>query len=279
MNKFTIVIPTHNRNSGLFKTLNWIQRDVSNDTEVIVIDDYSDKPVNSSIISYFTKIKIKLIRMHKKSGASKCRNIGAEFASNEWIAFFDDDDYWLIGRNNYLSKLTENLTRKKNLIISSFIKISFFNIPKIIYRKATVKNLEIKNNLGGCSCIFIKKSFFNKLNGFDEKLLSCQDWDLYLRAKRFSRIHTSMLPNILYIQHKNAISNNLKSVYSGRKIFYFKHKPFLNKKARRMHLGYLYWVRFSSRKKIKLSMLIKRVFLIRYISPVLFINKIVKIIK
>ena len=113
MNKFTIVIPTHNRNSVLFKTLNWIQRDVSNDTEVIVIDDCSDKPVNSSIISYFTNIKIKLIRMHKKSGASKCRNIGAQFASNEWIAFFDDDDYWLIGRNNYLSKLTENLTRKK----------------------------------------------------------------------------------------------------------------------------------------------------------------------
>ena len=105
INKISIVIPTSNRNKLLFRSLNSINIDVPSFTKIIIVDDCSIKPVDRNIINKFPKLSIKLIRLNKASGASHARNIGANFVDTKWIAFFDDDDFWLPGRYKHFLKI------------------------------------------------------------------------------------------------------------------------------------------------------------------------------
>lgn len=99
--RFTIVIPTYDRPSRLSATLAAIARlDYPRDAfEVIVVDDGSPQPVDSSTRPYLNSISLTVLRQSNQ-GPAVARNRGAEKARGEWLAFFDDDchphPHWLM---------------------------------------------------------------------------------------------------------------------------------------------------------------------------------------
>jgi len=52
----------------------------------------TDKTIQ--VVSQLKDDRIKLIKLEKKGGAQRARNIGIMNASGEWIAFLDSDDTW-----------------------------------------------------------------------------------------------------------------------------------------------------------------------------------------
>jgi glycosyltransferase involved in cell wall biosynthesis len=88
----SIIIPTYKRPAKLRRALSSIKVSNPNDIEVIVIDDDPDMSaaqiiVNYPFVRYFAKRGI-------DRGLSRSRNIGIEFARNEFLVFLDDDDYF-----------------------------------------------------------------------------------------------------------------------------------------------------------------------------------------
>lgn len=83
----TIIIPTYNRNEYADKLLKQLDKQMENDVEVILVDDFSDIP-------YQSKYKwLKIIRLEKNSGgASVPRNVGLDNAKGKYITFVDVDD-------------------------------------------------------------------------------------------------------------------------------------------------------------------------------------------
>ena len=89
----SVIIPTYNRYEFVNRAINSVINQTYKDIEIIVVDDCSEDPRYQEL----SKNKnIKYFRLDKRSGLPACgRNLGIKNSLGEWVAFLDDDDYWV----------------------------------------------------------------------------------------------------------------------------------------------------------------------------------------
>lgn len=94
--RVSIIIPTHNREKYIVTAIKscLIQDEVG---QVIVVDDAStdSTPI---LLTQITDIRLKVIKLLKKGGASASRNVGIPHVTCEFVSFLDSDDYYLPNR-------------------------------------------------------------------------------------------------------------------------------------------------------------------------------------
>lgn len=83
--RFSIIIPCYNAEPYIYELLKCLDKQMTKEVEVILIDDGSDKPVKAEYKW------CKVIRQ-KNKGQSAARNRGLEMAKGEVIGFVDADD-------------------------------------------------------------------------------------------------------------------------------------------------------------------------------------------
>ncbi len=89
----SVVIPNYNRKDYLDNCLAAVLKQVTNDIEVIIIDDASTDGCYETLQSYAKKHEaIRLYRMQENCRQGICRNIGIEKARGQYITFVDSDD-------------------------------------------------------------------------------------------------------------------------------------------------------------------------------------------
>ena len=88
--KLSIIIPCYNAEPYIYELLDCLDKQMTKEVEVILIDDGSKTPVLSNYKW------LKLIRQENK-GISKTRNRGLEMSKGEYVWFVDADD--LIAKN------------------------------------------------------------------------------------------------------------------------------------------------------------------------------------
>lgn len=84
--KLSIIIPCYNAEPYIFELLDCLKPQITQDVEVIVIDDGSKKPLDVSAYPFVR------FQRGENEGASAARNAGLDMATGEYIAFIDADD-------------------------------------------------------------------------------------------------------------------------------------------------------------------------------------------
>ena len=97
--KLSIIIPAYKAEPYIYELFDCLEPQITEDVEVMVIDDGSPKPVEA------TYPWIKLYRQENK-GVSPARNYGIEHTTGEYIAFIDADD---LVAPYYVEKLLEKI--------------------------------------------------------------------------------------------------------------------------------------------------------------------------
>ena len=90
------VIPTYNRARCLPRAIKSVIGQSPTVDEIIVVDDCSTDSTRE-VCAEFSEA-VKYIRHSSNRGASAARNTGIREARNEWVAFLDSDDYWLMNK-------------------------------------------------------------------------------------------------------------------------------------------------------------------------------------
>ena len=110
--QISVIIPTHNRNTLLFRCVESVINQTFSPAEIIIVDDGSKECLKElhQKLCCLTRIPIKLVRKKLNRGASYSRNLGANLATGNWLAFLDSDDYW---ENQKLEKQNELLDDRK----------------------------------------------------------------------------------------------------------------------------------------------------------------------
>lgn len=108
MKRISIIIPVYNAEKYLEKCLDSIIPQITNDDEIILIDDCSKDSSLAICKEYETKNNNIKVISQKCGGPSKTRNVGIENAQGQYLAFIDSDDY--LGKN-YISKMLENVEK------------------------------------------------------------------------------------------------------------------------------------------------------------------------
>lgn len=213
--------------------------------ELIIVDNGSTDGSVECLRLNFQKHKI--ISLKNNYGFGYANNIGARIASGEYLLFLNNDTIITDDFITPLVRILENnpeigIIGPKLLNIDRSFQLSFGDSPSLINewktRRLQLKHLTPKNiikngnNLGvkvdwiSGAALMIRRSLFEKMNGFDERyFMYFEDSDLCLRAKK-TGFSTYWFSEACLIHHKGKsyISKNIKvsEEYRKSQLYYYK---------------------------------------------------------
>ena len=224
MNTFSVIIPTHNRNSFLVRAIKKTLSQKQKPKEIIIIDDTKNFNAKKIVNSFKSRrVLIKYINSKFSSNALISRNMGAKKSKGKYIAFLDDDDFW---DKKYLSS-AKKLIDKNNYDLLLFNTFDYLNKGNKKKKNKIPKKFNIQDYLHYnpgvlCSNIIIKKSVFKKLKGYDWKISGSADKDLFLRyALKYKNYHISDR-YLVYLQNHSQQWSKMYKLILIQKILFFK---------------------------------------------------------
>lgn len=200
----SIVIPTRNRPKLLLRALLSILSQGINNVEVVIVDssDGKYKLLNTKIIKSLRMYQIEFKHVYiPPTSPSKARNVGIYHSQGEYIAFLDDDDYWL--PNKLLTQL-RLIKNGYNFIATGCVimldeprrrKVKGIRIPKIMNPYEDI----LKTNFIATSTVVVKKYLLLKAGCFNEELYNLEDWDCWIRLLKLPDTRFHLIPAPLVV--------------------------------------------------------------------------------
>lgn len=194
MPRVSIILPTYNWAKYIAHAIESVCKQTYTDYEFLIINDSSTDTTEDIILQYTKEYpKILYIKNKKKLGLVKTLNKGLHIAKGEYIARIDDDDERIdIGK---LKKQVIFLDEhpEYGLVWTSAININENGkeIGKYSPKKTDQeirKNILISNQFYHSS-VLIKKLIIDIVWWYDERLLYVEDYNLWLRIWKISKMH------------------------------------------------------------------------------------------
>ena len=214
------IIPVYNRTETLVRAVQSVLDQTYKSFEIIIVND-------GSTIGEFESIKSKLLNMDERirvidhivnRGASAARNTGAKNARGELLAFLDSDDEWLPEKLEMQVNIMKD-NHEVGMVSTGFYFIDVNkNVKNVHYPKCKHDWLEClfySNAIGTTSTILLSRECFEKVGGFNENFVSCQDWEFYLKIAKKYKISVIKKPLVNYWYHGKSISGNYEKVLKG----------------------------------------------------------------
>jgi teichuronic acid biosynthesis glycosyltransferase TuaG len=219
----SVIIPTYNRYELLNHSIRSVLANTYKNVEIIVINDCStDQRYYSGELEKYEKTTIihLPVNMRKKHNVSAAqgmtRNYGIEKARGEWIAFLDDDDFYL---ETKLEKQIEEM-KNRNILFSTT------NMYTINHRNITMDELDFtilsshpeydnrilnldmvrKANHIANSTVMIHHSIVKK-TGLQHIVPRGEDWDYWKRALQYTDCLYIAEPFVYYTWTVNGCHN------------------------------------------------------------------------
>jgi glycosyltransferase involved in cell wall biosynthesis len=208
--KISIIIPTHNEEKYIERTLDCLLN-LSLNKEIIVTDDASTDHTLQVLEKYQDKIKI--LAHEKTKSIAANRNLGAKQASGEFFAFLDASTT-IKNPNNFFSQALSIFEKNKDLVaitgkLSVVPELETFS-DKIVHFFFNLI-IMLKDNylgMGEASGKFemMRREAFEKVGGFSEDLITREDSDMF---KKLSKIGKARYIGDLEIFHTSRRSHFL----------------------------------------------------------------------
>ena len=184
--KVSVVIPAYNTATLIANCLNSVFAQNFRDFEVIIVNDGSpDTPqLEEALLPYRDKV-IYIVQPNKRAAGARNTAIGR--ARGTFLAFLDSDDSWL---PDHLAAQMEFFKKNPDLdlVYADALLISESAHEKTFMQKcpsegqASFEALVVERCQIPISTVVARKAAIVKGGLFDEKLVRCDDYDMWLRA-------------------------------------------------------------------------------------------------
>jgi len=208
----TVVIPNYNYGAFLREAIDSVLAQTYDNIEVVVVDDGSSDVSRTVIESYSGRIR-PIFQQNK--GVSAARNAGAAIGSGEFLAFLDADDVWLPDKVEKQMKVFEG-NEKIGLVHVGFVEIDLkgergktFIEGKAGRVAEDMLKFEGPVILAGGSGFVLRKSIFDAVGGFDERLSTSADWDIAFQSAYRCEVGFVPEPLLKYRMHGSNMHSNI----------------------------------------------------------------------
>lgn len=200
----SVVIPTHRRADMLGRAVNSVLKQTRAPDEIVVVDDAGDEATRHAVTSFdhSCAIPVRYVRNSRGDGPSGSRNLGVAKASGSFIAFLDDDDYWM---PTYLAQALAQADAA-DVVATPLFTIVYDANGREVMRKVrhipadTTSQDALAHNPGlGGSNMVMRRSDFQRAGGFDIGLWIGEDNDFYFRLLK-SGARVTVVPDALAVQ-------------------------------------------------------------------------------
>jgi len=209
----SVVIPTFNHGRYLARALRSALTQVTPPAEVIVIDDGSTDET-PQVVQQFPSVRY---ICQANRGPSAARNRGIAEATGRWIAFLDADDWWLPDKISLQLHAAATHPEAALIYTSSLLVTSEGEqlLSCAVEPGCIWPTLRYRNCISGGSGAMVRRDVLLAEGGFDEMLISTEDWDMWVRLARkyqFAAVQSAVTmvcdaPCSLSTQYERTIKN------------------------------------------------------------------------
>lgn len=212
----SVVMPCFNAEKHIRATIVSIFEQTFSDFELIVVNDGSGDRTMDILNELVPKYPALRIVEQSNRGPAAARNAGLRIATGEFIAFIDSDDTW---DREFLATLSDVLVSHREAVLS-YCGWQNVGLTENICKPYIPEDYEITGKmstlLSTCPwpihAVVVRKAAIDRVGGFDESLLSSEDYDLWLRIAAFHPVR--LVPKVMayYCHHsgEQITKNRLK---------------------------------------------------------------------
>lgn len=219
----SVVVPVHNGEPHLARTLQAVAAQSHPLVELIVVDDESSD--GSVATARSSTVPLRLIQQ-RNAGVSAARNAGLAAAQGEFVCFLDQDDIW---HPQHLARQLAVFQAMPALcaVVSPYqhwperdqvdpAPPALFGTPRDGGVDPDFTGWIYHQFLLDCwaltSATLLRSDAVREVGGFDERLPFSEDWDLWLRLSQRGQFAQLRWPPVLYRQHAVQGSRRVRAV-------------------------------------------------------------------
>jgi GT2 family glycosyltransferase len=235
----SVVLPTFNRQRFLRPAIESIFAQTFTDWELIVADDGSDLETRQYLQSFADDPRVVLVWLPHTGRPSMVRNAGVLRATGEYVAFLDSDDLWATRK---LERQLETLRARVNCRWSytAFLQVDESGNPLPeearrpwvphegdIFEQVVTGRAQIRT-----PSVLAARDLIAQAGGFDEGLLSGEDYDMWLRLALYSEVAIVDEPLVYVRRHPDSHTSDWQSAFAGRDSFLSRRQPLVDARRR-----------------------------------------------
>lgn len=236
--RISVVCPSYNSAQFIIRTLESVLLQTEKPFEFIISDDGSTDNTRETVVDFIARhddFPITFIQ-NAHCGPGAARNSGILHAKGDWIAFIDSDDTWQPDKLANIKKIIHK-HGEYNFICHSVKHIKLDGSSVILdnfkyYNDKTplLPQLYLRNFFSTSAVVCSRKMLIDT-GLFDEKLMSAQDYELWLRLS--SELRPYFIQKVLgcYYERVGSITSKkyLRKLLNSYKIS-FKYRKHVKKR-------------------------------------------------
>lgn len=214
---FSVIIPVYNKEKYVQAAVKSVLNQTFTDFELIIVNDCSTDNSRKEVSKIISE-QIKIIEHHENKGLSASRNTGIKNATGNFIAFLDADDEW---KPDFLATIKSLISTffEAQLFATNYEELYADGIKVIHNQKLSKLGNDFlvddffELNLGkpiyfpGSLCV--KKTVFDEIGYFDEKITYSEDVDFNIRTNLKFKLAYSTKALVTYTMFsENQITNS-----------------------------------------------------------------------
>jgi glycosyltransferase involved in cell wall biosynthesis len=219
----SVVIPSFNRGHCIKACIESVLTQSFQDFEVIVVDDASKDDTREQVASV-ADARVRYIAHETNQGGAAARNTGIRASHAEFIAFLDSDDRWVADKLQKQLTLLRAKGSGYGFVYSWFIARDLAG-QEVERCEHSIDGLAVpcliaRNYIGTFSSVVARRSALDAVDGLDEGMRSCQDWDLFLRLNAVTGVCCVEEHLVVYLQNRSdrdRISANPTAIVLGHR--------------------------------------------------------------
>ena len=199
MIRLSIIIPCYNAEPYIYELLDTLTAQITDEVEVILIDDGSTKPVECDIEGV-------TVYRQKNSGVSKARNKGIDVAKGEIISFIDADD---LVSGNYVAYILNRADEEWD-----YMDLSWKCLENNNFNYKLFSDSDSLPNPSACTRAF-KRSFVGDVR-FPERKDAAED-EHFTRHLQIRKAKHICATEMMYFYRMGTPDSTTKAYMSGKK--------------------------------------------------------------
>ena len=208
--RVSVIMPCYNGERFIAQAIDSFLAQTHANKELIVVDDGSTDRSVEIVRGYGDAVRL---ITQPNLGPSAARNRGLHTATGEFIAFLDADDWW---EPNFLEAMVSALEGSGAVLAYCGWQIVLADgstrppfVPPDYETPQKRVTLLSNASLWPIHGMLTRRADLLKLHGFDEKLLMCEDYDLWLRLT-FTRPIVRVAQVLAYYRHHKPLADSDK---------------------------------------------------------------------
>jgi glycosyltransferase involved in cell wall biosynthesis len=222
----SIIVPTFNRLKYLRAALASVFQQTFVDWELLIADDGSGAETRAYLQALDDPPRVRVLWLAHSGRPAAARNAALRAARGEYVAFLDSDDAWMPEKLQVqMAALRQRTERRWSY--TRFMLVDESGQPTAWQRARSwpvpdgwiLEKLVRSETVIAVPSVVVSRALLEQLGGFDEQLVMCEDYDLWLRLAAASEVDAVDEPLTLVTRHAEHSGNEIISFQDCDRVF------------------------------------------------------------